>query len=386
MRRLLGLIHWRFFRGYLLRILVDDRVVLPYLYVLARCVILARRPLIIAITGSVGKTTTTGQIAAVLSQPEAQDVLGGVRSTVDNMNNDVGVPLTILLQDRWLSSDGPERLRSLGKLTVRALALVTFARYPRVLVLECAAGLHGHVHRSVRLAPPKIGIVTSIGPTHLERFHTVEGVMREKSAVVKAVPSSGLVVLGEGHDFVQDLERLARAPVVRVSGRGLDLSRNIACVVARHLGLSEKTISTALSAFTPPKARLNRLALGDWLVIDDTYNANPLSMRLGLDVLSEAARPGHRRVAILGQMAELGQQAAKYHRDIGQYAHSHSDLVVGVGELGKAYDPDYWFATSTECATAVPDLLRDGDCILVKGSASLKMGDVVTALHKVVRS
>jgi UDP-N-acetylmuramoyl-tripeptide--D-alanyl-D-alanine ligase len=338
--------------------------------------------LIVAVTGSVGKTTTTSMIAAVLAHPAAERVVGKAAATSRNMNNDFGLPLTILRHDRWLSEYVGEKLVALCMLPWRALLLATIADYPRVLVLECAAGPRGHVRRSVRLARPTIGVVTAIGPAHLDRFKTVEGVMREKSAVVSAVPRSGLVVLGEGHDYVAQLAQLSRAPVVRVRGRGAELSRNIARTIGRHLELPENVINAALAQYRPAERRLDRLQLGDLTVIDDSYNANPLSMKLGLDVLADSAAAGQRRVAILGLMAELGDGSPGYHAEIGAYARTRSDFVVGVGDLARHYGPDRWFATSEECAAQIARLLAPGDCVLVKGSASVRMSAVVETLAR----
>ena len=108
-------------------------------------------------------------------------------------------------------------------------------------------------------------------------------------------------------------------------------------------------------------------------IIDDSYNANPLSMRLGLDRLTEAAQPVQRRVAFLGSMGELGDEAAQYHQQIGAYAHQKADVVIGVGELARHYGPDHWFADSDECARQVNRLVGPDDCVLVKGSHSVHM-------------
>ncbi len=381
MRRLLSLIYWRFFQRLIVSKLVDDRVVLPYLFWLSRFVVLMRRPLVICVTGSVGKTTTTNYIAAVLAHPEACSAIGQVRSTKENMNNDIGLPLTVLLEDKWPTTDPLRKLLHLCALLWRTLRLVTVSPYPRVLVLECAAGPYGHVTRSVRIARPVIGVVTTIGPTHLEHFKAVRGVMLEKSAVVRAVPPTGLVVLGEGHDFVEELERMSNARVIRVRGRGVELSRNIAHAIARHLGVREDVIASASAHWTPAKGRLNRVRVGSTTIIDDSYNANPLSMKLGLDVLAEVAASGSRRVAVLGQMAELGDHSRRYHEEVGEYARSRADLLVGVGEMARHYRPHHWFATSEECAAALVPLLRPRDCLLVKGSASVRMGQIVEHLQ-----
>ena len=123
------------------------------------------------------------------------------------------------------------------------------------------------------------------------------------------------------------------------------------------------------------------LELGALTVIDDAYNANPLSMRLGLDTLAEWATPGQRRVAILGAMAELGPDSPRFHLEIGAYARERADAVVGVGALAQHYGADRLYDTSAACAEQIPKLVRRGDIVFVKGAHSLEMPRVVNALE-----
>jgi UDP-N-acetylmuramoyl-tripeptide--D-alanyl-D-alanine ligase len=223
-------------------------------------------------------------------------------------------------------------------------------------------------------------VVTTIGAAHLETLRTLEGVVSEKSALVRAVPPSGLVILGDDHEYVSKLEQAAQARVVRVTGKGVDLSKNITRAVCRHMGIPEQITSAVLSDFKSLDARLCRLELPGMTIIDDTYNANPLSMKLGLDTLAAAAKPGRRRLAILGGMAELGEESARHHEEVGAYARSRADVLIGVGNLSREYHPDHWFDTSEACADQIQTLLREGDCLLVKGSASVRMGQIVKKL------
>jgi UDP-N-acetylmuramoyl-tripeptide--D-alanyl-D-alanine ligase len=346
----------------------------------ARLVLRIRKPLIIGVTGSAGKTTSVHMIAAVLQHPAARQVVGTVAHSVHNMNDDNGLPLTVLRYEHWVSW---YNVWKVPLLLPRALWLAFFARYPRVLVLEYGTHSRGHLHHLVKVAPPNIAVVTTIGPAHLDRLKTLQGVVHEKSAVVHAVPASGLIVLGADHDYVADLEARAKGRVVKLPGRGADLARDIARVVALHLGVPEQAIEAALADFRPMKSRLNELRLGGMTIIDDSYNANPLSMRLGLDRLAEAARPVQRRIAFLGSMGELGAEATQYHEQIGVYAHQKADVVIGVGELARHYDPDHWFADSDECAREVHGLVVPGDCVLVKGSHSVHMSAIVERLRTV---
>lgn len=366
--------------------LIPISALAAYLHFWARLVIWRRKPLIIGITGSVGKTTTTEMIANVLKQPAVERLVGRVGQVTNNMNDDVGLPATLLLFDDFKEEYPPSRLAAAFLAPWRALMLcATTDRYPSVFVLEFGAGWGGHIARLARLAPPTIAVVTTIGPAHLERFKTVEGVAKEKMVLVKAVPPNGLVVLGTGHAFVDSFREAASSPVVLVSGQGVALAENATRVVCRHLRIPEDFIDNGIRAFQPPKGRLNILQFGQTTVIDDSYNANPLSMKLGLDMLTKTASPTDRKVAILGFMAELGTHSPEYHREIGRYAHSRVDLLIGIGILAKHYDPDQWFATSEACAEQIESLLGPKDCILIKGSGSAGTRRVVEKLQQTAR-
>lgn len=363
----------------ILRRLLENKLVAAYWFFWAWLLLRIRRPLIIGVTGSVGKTTTVTMIAHVLAHPATKGKLGVVGHTADNMNDDSGVPLTVLRFRK-----GPTRRQKLLALLLvsfRTLRLALSPRYPKVFVLEFGTHAQGHLHHLVKLAPLDIGVVTTIGPAHLDTLKTLQGVVQEKSAIVRTVPASGLVVLGTEHGFVADLEALSKGRVVKLPGRGEALSRSIARTIALNLGIPEQAIAAALADFQPVQRRLNQLQLGELTVIDNSYNANPLSMQLGLDTLNEVVMPGQRRLAMLGAMGELGEETARYHGEVGVYAHQRADVVIGVGELAKHYDPDHWFPSSGDCADHLDELIRPDDCILVKGSASVRMSAVVDRMR-----
>lgn len=358
------------------------RVVTRYLFFWARRVLRRRNPCIVGVTGSVGKTTTKEMIAAVLMHEEVRPIVGPVWKTSGNLNNNIGLPLTILGYHDWPASR-LAWIATLCTLPFRSLAFATSGAYPKILVLEYAAGWRGDVDRLAALAPPTVAVVTAVGPAHLERFKTVERLAQVKSALVRAVPRSGLVVLGQDDGYASNMARDARAPVVKVRGRGRELSQNLAHAVARYFGLSDEVVTTTLSACEAVAGRLNVLELGYVSVIDDAFNANPLSMKLGLDTLAEAARQKQRKVAILGMMAELGVESPRYHEEIAAYARQRADCVIGVGGLAKQYRPDHWFARSEDCAKGLRDLIHRGDCLLVKGSHSVHLFRVVRELKRI---
>src|SRR3546814_446544 len=129
------------------------------------------------------------------------------------------------------------------------------------------------------------------------------------------------------------------------SDLGIDLAVAIARVIARRLEIPDLAVNAALASFEPPKGRLRTMWLERFTLIDDSFNANPLSMRLGLETLGELAPAAQakRRLAVLGEMGELGERALQFHRDIGIVARRHADMIVAVGELARHYEPDRWY-------------------------------------------
>ena len=233
------------------------------------------------------------------------------------------------------------------------------------------------------LARPTVAVVTAIGPAHLQFFDSVDQIAQAKSALVRAVLPSGLVVLGQDNEYASNMSRESPAPVVKVPGSGRELAENAARAVGRYFGLPDEVIGRALSACGAVEGRLNILDLGPITVIDDAFSANPMSMRLGLDTLASIARPEQRRVAILGTMAELGPRGPHYHEEMATYAQARADVVIGIGELAQVYRPDHWFATSKLCASSLRQLVHRNDCLIVKGSHSVHLDRVVQELQRI---
>jgi UDP-N-acetylmuramoyl-tripeptide--D-alanyl-D-alanine ligase len=360
------------------------RIVFRYFGAWAWLVLRARKPTIVGVTGSVGKTTTKEAIAAVLSHPRAAPIVGTVGKTPGNLNEDFGLPLTVLRFPTWPIS----RLQLVGWMCaapVRALRFAAGGRYPDVLVLEYAVCFDGNVPALARLAPPTIAVVTNVGPAHLEVLGTIERIAEAKGALVRAAPKSGLVVLGTDNPCLARMAAEATAPVVTVSGSGRALSDNVARAVGGFLGIPQDVVDAALQEMPPLARRLHFRDL-DWVkLIDDSFNANPLSMTLALHTLRDAAVPGQRKVALLGYMAELGGDAAQYHEQIGALARECADVVVGVGEPARHFRSDHWFEDARACSRGLPVIVRPGDLVLVKGSSSSHMYDVADAISAMDR-
>ena len=354
-----------------------------YLALWAGYVLRTHRPIIVGVTGSVGKTTTKEVVAAALMQPQATALVGRVRKSSGNMNNNVGLPLTVLGYDRWPRTLGGW-LTVIAAVPLRALRLARSADYPDVLVLEYAAGWDGDVPHLARLAPPTVAVVTAIGPSHLERFGTVEGVARHKVALVEAVPPSGLVVLGLDNPYRDAMAAASAAPVQLVPGKGRDLSVSVARVVAQFFGAPDGVVDCALQTALRTAGRFDAIELGTVTVIDDSFNANPLSMKFALDSFGTVAARGRRRVAILGTMAELGEASREYHEEIASYLRGRTDVVIGVGALAKHYQPHHWYPDADSCAHQLSLIIRGGAAVLVKGSHSVHLHRVVKRLRRLV--
>ena len=341
----------------------------------------SRKHRVVGITGSVGKTTTQEMVAAVLTHPEAQSIVGSVFK--GTMNGRIGLPMSVLGYPREAFTTR-ERAKLLLSAPLRALAKATHLQdCPTILLLEYGMSAKGYITQRAKLARPEIAVVTAVGPAHLTYFNSLERVAKEKGALVRAVPGSGLVVLAQDNEYVSKMAQETKARVVQVPGTGLELARGIARVVGSYFGLPEEIIDCGLNNFQPPPGRLNMLELGAIRVIDDSYNANPLSMKLGLDTLAETAGEGQRKIAVVGEMGELGEQSIAYHEEIGAYAHERADIIIGVGDLAQHYQPDHWMDSSARCRDELPALIHRDDCIFVKGSHSVHLDIVVDALKQI---
>ena len=348
----------------------------------------------IAIAGSNGKTSTKEFVAAVL-----REKFPTVWSAA-SFNNDVGVPLTLLSIDRA----------------------------HRAGVFEAGTNHPGELRPLLEMIQPRIGIITSIGREHLEFFGDLEGVLLEEGQLAEALPPGGLLVLdgdGYGNDSLtrRTVARLARVGfnatndwrlrVLEMGRRGsrfsvqsdapeLDgeysiqllgshqvLNAAYAIVVGKELGLGRAEIQRGLASCTGAKMRLQLKSIDDFLVLDDAYNANADSMNAAIDTLQRFPCKG-RRIAVLGDMAELGEASAPAHEEVGRrVAETKIDCLVAVGKssgimasaarsagLREVLD----LAEIEKVGPAVTEIVRPGDVVLVKASRSSRLERVIDFL------
>ena len=343
---------------------------------------------VVQVTGSAGKTTTKEMIASVLSQRY------NTLRTEGNFNNDIGAPLTLL---RLM----PEH---------------------QAAVIETGMNHFGEIRYLGEMVRPDIAVITNVGDAHIENLgNTRQGILRAKCEIFENLAPEGIAVLN-GDDALLNTVTLPRTILrcgagdgcdVRITGiddRGLE---GVACTVTiegehyrlttsapgrymiypmamaaaigRRLGLTGEEIAAGVAAYTTVGSRMHLIRLpGERLVIDDCYNANPQSMAEGLRML--AASPARHRVAVLGDMGELGQLTAQAHRDMGALTRRLGLTAVAVGEKMHALtetDPQaQWFATVEEAMPAIRQLFTPGTAVLVKASHAMHFERIVKELEK----
>jgi UDP-N-acetylmuramoyl-tripeptide--D-alanyl-D-alanine ligase len=321
---------------------------------------------VVGITGSMGKTSTK-DILAALCAPSARTIAAEA-----SYNNEIGVPLTLCRLE-------PDT---------------------EVCILELAMRGFGQIAALCEVARPEIGVVTNVGPVHLELVDSVEGVQRAKGELIAALPAGGTAVVPEGFPVERaDVEVVrVREPEPSVAGDRTVVGGVSFNFTARHQAQNAATALAVLDALGIPRPASVDVDFSRWrgeecelpgggLLINDAYNANPVSMRAALGYLAERAGD-RRRVAILGDMAELGRTGPEYHREVGEAAAELGvDELLAVGELARGYldagVPGRWVPNVHQAMRALDELVRPGDAVLVKASRAIGLEAVAEALTKV---
>jgi UDP-N-acetylmuramoyl-tripeptide--D-alanyl-D-alanine ligase len=365
---------------------------------------------VLAVTGSNGKTTTKEMLAAAAAP------LGAVLKTDGNLNNLIGLPRTLL----------------------------AMAEGTRVAVLEMGMNRFGEIARLTEIARPEVGVITNVGPVHLEGLGSLDGVRRAKLELFRGMPAGGTAVVNADDPGLRDgaaglpvraltvalegtpggaracglaVDVLGRAGTTTPEGRtpltletpagraevalpaeGRHQAMNAALAAAAALaaGVALPEVARGLERFTPVAGRFERVRLaGDVVVIDDAYNANPASMLASLEVFCAAPlRPGALRLAALGEMRELGEATAAAHRDLGRrvaglpldqvyvYGPSAELVAAGAREAGAPEGRVVALDTHEAIAEALAARLTPGSSLLVKGSRGVTMERVVAALER----
>ena len=372
--------------------------------------------MVVGVTGSIGKTTTKEVVAAVL-QRQFQ-----VLKTEGNLNTEIGLPLTLL------------------KATPRH----------QVVVLEMGMYSPGEIRALAKLSSPTVGVVTNVGPNHLERLGSIERIADAKAELVEELPENGLAVLNFDDERVRAMSSRTRARVAfygldtradfwadAVQSRGLqgiefDLHQRgeecgergvedahrasdpadrpsdrrvhvrmpllglhsvhtalSAAAVGCYLGMSLDEIAAGLHEVSSSLRLIVVAGINGSTIVDDTYNAAPASTLAALNLLAEL---DGRKVAVLGDMLELGPYAEEGHSLVGRRAADVADILITVGNLaaivgrealasGKDPRSVFMVATNEEAIRQLKDLLQPGDCVLLKGSRGMRMEEIVGAIR-----
>lgn len=421
---------------------------------LARQTIKKFKPVVIVVTGSVGKSSTKEAIYSVITPYRS------VRRSMGNFNGELGVPLTILgdyslaqlqviARDAQHVSFGSKLFFFLRVISSSFLRLLVprslikfFGGYPMVLVLEYAADKPGDIKYLLEIAKPNISVVTAVGdtPVHVEFYDSPDAVLREKGRVIEALAATGMAVLNGDEPRVVELASKTRAtpmtfgfdphcdirindfenkldtidgvlrPIgitfklgydnafvpVRISGT-LGKTQAYASAAAAAVGLAFELnlvqIAEALMYHQVPAQRMRFLAgIHHSTLIDDSYNASPLSMASAIETM--AGIKTKRKVGIIGDMLELGEHSRKAHREIAELAGKTFDVLIAVGPASKPYAEaalKHRFAKKNvvhvqkieEILPRLRDFISEGDLVLIKASHSVGLNKAVAALQEV---
>jgi UDP-N-acetylmuramoyl-tripeptide--D-alanyl-D-alanine ligase len=409
---------------------VVKKVISNILKAESKLVLQKYKPKIVAITGSVGKTSTKDAVYAVLSQ------VSYVRKSEKSFNSEIGLPLTILgLPNAWNNWFG-----WIANFLKGLWLILTPHQYPKWLVLEVGIGKPGDMKKTALWLKTDAVIITAIGktPPHIEFFDSRKDLIEEKSQLIKTLKPDGLLVLNGDDPDVYDMrgkfkyrtitygfgenanlkgstenifyndaglpsgiiyrvdegDRSIPVVIEGVFGRNHIYASLAALTLSSGLQLNIVEAANALKVYDLPPGRMRLLpGINNSIIIDDTYNSSPYAAEAALRTLGSLNRgEGIRKIAILGDMLELGKYTIEAHRDIGQVAGeiltgSEDVLIVvglraktikeGANEAGLKKKNIYEFHNSYEAADFIKDFVRESDQILVKGSQGMRMERVV---------
>ena len=343
---------------------------------------------VIAITGSSGKTTTKDLVAAVLSQKYH------TLKTEGNFNNEYGIPQTLF-------NLGPDH---------------------QIAVIEMGMDHLGDISKSIQLVKPDISVITNIGLSHIERLKTQENIYLAKKEILQTLSSEGIAYINGDDEFLKKIAVEKTTYQVKTFGlqgaqtvtarnytstpAGLEIeveweqrkevftfnypgAHNVYnCLVAIGLGyfyeMTQAEIQKGLDAFVPSGNRMDIFTLGSIKVINDSYNANPDAMRATLDVLATLGRDYRRKIAVLGDMLEMGEYGPAAHLEVGRYARDKADILIGVGELGwsicQGYENAgtvYQVTDALAAGVCLKEIIQPADIILIKGSRGVGLERVI---------
>lgn len=384
------------------------------------------KPRVIAVTGSVGKTSSKDAIFSVLSSHFC------VRKSEKNYNNELGVPLTIIGTE-----SGGKSLLKWGIIFLRWLGLIIFPiKYPEILILEMGADRPGDLKYLTDFVKPNIAVLTDVSSSHLEYFKNIEAILKEKATIIRALDEKGLAIINADNPYVAKLKNNLRQNEIaaeifsfgfsetadmramdvflnccdkdtpgglsfKLNYKGTTMPMRLNNILARHsiyaalagvsvgvnLGINLVEIGAGLENFSLPAGRMNLIkGIKDTFIIDDTYNSSLISASSALDVL--CAIKQNRKIAVLGDMLELGANTESDHRMLAKkFLEIEGNILFAVGKRMKFAVEElkkykfsgmvYEFSNPMEAGKKLQEILRAGDVILIKGSQAIRMEKAV---------
>ncbi|MEN8907548.1 MAG: UDP-N-acetylmuramoyl-tripeptide--D-alanyl-D-alanine ligase [Clostridiales bacterium] len=350
---------------------------------------------IVAVTGSVGKTSTKEMVARVLNSKY------NVLKTAGNFNNEIGLPLT----------------------------LFNLKKEHSLAVIEMGMSDFGEIRRLSKITEPDIAVITNIGLAHVENLGSKQNILKAKMEVLDGLSSNGTVVLNGDDSLLKGMKNLLKYTTVFYGmeegleyqafniktlgekGSSFEITINSrdykvfvpvpgihniynalsAFVIAKELGLSPDNIIEEISNYSPEKMRMEILNIKNFKIINDVYNASPQSMEAAIDVLS-AFNSSKRKIAVLGDMLELGKWSEKFHRELGEFILTKEvDSLITVGKDAKiiaqsASDSSnkeisiFSFINNDDAINFLKDYIREDDIILIKGSRGMHMEEIIECI------
>ncbi len=402
------------------------KIIVYILTLEAKLVLKRYKPKIIAVTGNVGKTSTKDAIYTSLC-----DFIS-IRKNQKSFNSEIGVPLTILgLENAWGNP-----LKWAENILKGAWVYIWKQSYPEWLVLEIGADHPGDIESITKWITPDIVVVTRIPevPVHVEYFKDGNSLVEEKAFLLKALRDDGIAILNADDENILALGKYVKGTVIHYAMQnsatiqadkyglmydgdylaGMQFrilyDSNVIPVVLKGvvgvhhvypvlasacIGLALKMplvkLTESFAKHEYPRGRMNVLrGINDSVIIDDTYNSSPTALEFALKTLKDVLARG-RKIAVLGDMLELGSYSVSAHKEAGKLAKDCADVVITVGvrardfkdsaiEVGMSKKSVWSFSTSSEAGEFLKEFVKEGDVVLVKGSQSMRMEKAVSVI------
>lgn len=397
---------------------IIKKIIFGILEIESRIVLARYKPKIVAITGSVGKTSAKDAIFTVLSSKFI------TRKNQKSFNTEIGVPLTILgCENAWSNI-----FKWIGNI-FKGLGLIIFGRnYPEYLVLEVGADKPGDIKSIAKWLKPDIVVMTKVSdvPVHVEFFPSAEALLHEKEFLAKYLKKDGTLILfaddkkvlkmrdgasqktmtygisspatvrGSNESIIYD-GNMPRGMSFKIDYNGNSIPASFSGALGKHhiypllsasavgiaCGISILDIVKSFSFHVPPKGRMNIIpGVRDSVILDDTYNSSPDACYEALNTLASIKTSG-KKIAILGDMLELGKYSQGEHQKIGEYAKEVANIVIAIGEKAKMMPGiSRSFTKSIEALDYVKEIISSRDVVLVKGSQSIRMERIVKEIMR----